>query len=72
MYENKPLTEVAPVCRLCVDQLPPLGEQVWLITKYGAGFRGLYHPEYEVVAWAPLPKLTKEQKQRLRELNYDV
>jgi hypothetical protein len=67
MYEKNPLTEVAPSCRLCMDEMPPLGQDVWLISRYGNGFRGAYHPELEVVAWAPIPKLTKEQQQRLRD-----
>ena len=71
MYESKPATEVAPECRLCMDELPPSGQHVWLITKWGNGFRGLYHPEYGIVAWAPLPALTKEQKKRLREAGYE-
>ena len=71
MYESKPMTELRPACRLCVDEMPPTGEQVWLITKYGNGFRGLYHPEYAIVAWAPVPKLTDEQKARLREMGYE-
>lgn len=71
MYERGPKTELRPACRLCVDELPPKGEQVWLITKYGNGFRGLYHPEYQVVAWAPVPKLDDDQKKRLREMGYE-
>ena len=70
MYETKPMTEERPSCRLCADELPPTGEQVWLITKYGNGFRGLYHPEYEIVAWSPVPKLTNNQKARLREMGH--
>lgn len=68
MYENKPLAEVAPRCRLCIDEMPPLGKNVWLITKNGCGFRGIYHEEYGVIAWAYLPKLDNAQKQRLKEL----
>ena len=71
MYERGPKPELRPACRLCVDELPPKGEQVWLITKYGNGFRGLYHPEYQVVAWAPVPKLDDDQKKRLREMGYE-
>ena len=66
MYEKSPLAEVTPHCRLCIDEMPPLGKDVWLISKYGNGFRGAYHPEYDIVAWAYIPKLDPEQKERLR------
>jgi len=67
MYEKPPATEVAPTCRLVMDEAPPLGTDCWLITRYGNGFRGAFHPEYGVIAWAPLPKLTQEQQRRLRD-----
>jgi len=68
MHETRPLSEVTPECRLIVDGLPPLGKRVWLISRNGAGFVGQYHPEYEVIAWSPLPKLQPDQKIRLAEL----
>ncbi len=68
MHEHRPLSEVTPECRLIVDGLPPLGKRVWLISRHGAGFVGQYHPEYEVVAWSPLPKLQPNQKTRMAEL----
>lgn len=68
MYEMRPRSEVAPRCRLIFDELPPSGEAVWLITKWGNGFRGKWHPEYGVIAWCPLPKLDAEQKRRLMSL----
>lgn len=63
MYETKPMSEVEPACRLIDDELPP-NKDVWLISKYGHGFRGTYnkHSDTNVVAWAPLPKLTEEQR----------
>ena len=66
MYENKPVSEVAPTCRLINDEKPPIGRDVWLITRYGHGYRGRYDKNDEtIVAWAPLPKLTEEQKARI-------
>jgi len=71
MYETKPLTEIEPSCRLIVDELPPLGQQVWLISKFGTGYKGVYTPPDDyIVAWSPLPALTKEQKIRLREMGH--
>lgn len=72
MYERKPMTELEPQCRLCMDEMPPLGRDVWLITRYGNGFRGAFHPEYGAVAWAPIPKLTEEQKTRLRDAGHPL
>ena len=68
MYEKKPLSEVRPACRLVCEEMPPLGVRLWLISKYGNGFPGEYHPEFGVVAWAPLPKMTEEQKRKVEEM----
>jgi hypothetical protein len=65
MDPPKYLAEVRPELRLIVDELPPLGTKVWLVDRFGNGFAGQYHPEYQVQAWAPLPKFTPEQKRRL-------
>lgn len=67
MYEKKPLSEVKPECRLVWEHKPPIGKRLWLITKYGTGFAGDYHPEWGVVAWSPLPKLTEEQKVKIQD-----
>lgn len=72
MYQNKPFSEIAPICRLMDDEKPPIGKDVWLITKYGHGFRGRYDKFDEtVVAWAPLPKLTEAQKEYIHK-KYDL
>ena len=67
MYETKPLSEVRPACHLIVDGKPPT-ERVWLINRYGAGCQGYWYPDGGFVAWSPLPKMTKEQKAKLDEL----
>lgn len=67
MHEKPHIAEVEPACRLVHDHPPPIAS-VWLISKYGAGCRGVYYPEGGFVAWAPLPKMTPEQKQRLAEI----
>ena len=72
MYENKPVSEVAPVFRLIDDELPPMSKDVWLITRYGHGYRGRYdRNDNTIVAWAPLPKLTEEQKEYIHK-KYDL
>lgn len=63
------LAEIRPELRLVVDEMPPLGTKVWLVTRYGHGFAGPYHDEYGVVAWSPLPKFTPEQKRRLMAMD---
>lgn len=72
MEPPKYLAEISPNCRLIIDELPPLATKVWLITKWYTGFAGTYHPEYDIVAWAPLPKLTKEQKDRIEAPQNDT
>ena len=58
--------ELNPACRLITDELPPGGTKVWLITKYYTGFAGTYDKhDHTIVAWSPLPKLTKEQKLKI-------
>lgn len=64
---DKPISEVQPLFRLVVDEKPPSGS-VWMVNQYGAGFAGYWYPECGAAAWCPLPKLTPEQKARLREL----
>ena len=65
------LAELNPACRLIVDELPPFATKVWLVTAYGRGFAGEWYRECGAVAWAPLPKLTAEQKARLAALQAD-
>ena len=62
------LAELNPACRLIVDEPAPHATKVWLITEYGRGFAGEYYPECGAVAWAPLPKLSADQKARLSQL----
>ena len=62
------LAELNPACRLIVDEPAPYATKVWLITEYGRGFAGEYYPECGAVAWAPLPKLSANQKARLAQL----
>lgn len=60
------MAELGPIPRLVVDEAPPIGVKLWLITQYGNGFAGDWQKHYtNVVAWCPLPKLTPEQKRRL-------
>lgn len=72
MYEQKPISEVTPMCRLIIHEKPPIGKDVWLITKYGHGYRGRYdRDDNTVVAWSPLPKLTEKQRKIIDDL-YDL
>jgi hypothetical protein len=68
MEPPKYLAELGPIPRLIEDEKPPLATKIWLITKYGNGYAGTYDKtDPLVVAWCPLPKLTPEQKTRIRE-----
>lgn len=68
MNPHAHLSEEQPAIRLVVDERPPTGAKVWMIGAAGTGFVGSWHPEYQVVGWCPLPKMTVEQKTRLRQL----
>jgi len=57
-----------PACRLVVDHPPPLGTRIWLISETGNGCARHWHADSQIVAWAPLPKLTLAQRVRLAKL----
>lgn len=60
------IAELAPIPRLIEDEKPPLATKIWLITKYGNGYAGMWDKnDTTIYAWCPLPKLTPEQKRRL-------
>lgn len=62
----KYLAELAPVPRLLMDEKPPIATKIWLITKYGNGYAGMYDKnDPTIVAWCPLPKLSPDDKRRL-------
>lgn len=66
MESPKYLAELGPIPRLIEDEKPPLATKVWLITKYGNGYAGMWDKnDTTIYAWCPLPKLTPEQKRRL-------
>ena len=68
MTPDRYLAELAPLSRLIVDEPAPLATKIWLISEHGTGFDGHWYPECGAVAWCPLPKLTLEQKQRLKDM----
>lgn len=67
MYEAQPLTSEEPKLKLLYEHPAPKGKRIYMVSMYGAGFIGEFHPELGVVAWCELPKLSKEQKKRLQE-----
>jgi hypothetical protein len=70
MVNDKYLAELGPIPRLIVDEKPPIGHKIWLITKYGNGYAGTYDKtDPTIYAWCPLPKLTPEQKRRLMAMD---
>ncbi len=52
---------------LVKDEKPPMGTKLYLVSEHGIGILGDYHPEWGIVAWMRLPKLSDEQKKRLEE-----
>ena len=61
------LAELNPGLRFVVDDRPPITTKVYMVTQYGIGVIGDWKPEYQMVAWSPLPKFTPEQKERLEQ-----
>lgn len=51
---------------LCLDEMPPVGRFFLGLTEWGVCVKTLYHPEFRIVAWKPIPKLTDGQVARLR------
>jgi hypothetical protein len=58
------LKEHHPGARFVIDERPPIGKRIWMVTQWGNGFAGDYNPEYKVVWWSYLPALTPEQSRR--------
>lgn len=51
-----------------IDEKPPIGTRVYMISQYGAGCIGTWNKEMtDIVAWAYLPKMSRGQKERLKE-----
>lgn len=53
--------------RLIEDEPPPLGTKLILVSRNGIAVIGQYYAEGEFIAWCPLPRFTKEQKERLND-----
>ena len=64
---TKHLAELRPGLEFVVDERPPIATKVYMVSRYGIGIIGDWRPEYQMVAWSPLPKFTKEQKKRLEQ-----
>jgi len=67
MYERPVLTADEPKLKLVMDEKPPMGVKIYMVSEFGAGFIGDYHPELGVIAWSELPKLSKNDKLRLQK-----
>lgn len=44
---------------------PPFGTKILLRTRYGTAIIGQYYPEGEFTHWCGLPRLSKEEKERM-------
>lgn len=60
------LAEPHPEYRHPADDPPPLGTKLLLLTRGGVTVTGNWDPEQGSIAWAPMPKLSPELKERLR------
>jgi hypothetical protein len=71
MEQPNYLAEINPSVHLVKHFPPPKATKLWLISKYGIGYAGIYSKEdVDIVAWSALPKMTKEQKAELRRDGY--
>lgn len=60
---------------LVFDEPPPVGKSIHMLMEFGGCIKGDWNKEYGVIAWRALPKLTKEQKERMMTLTaagYDL
>lgn len=61
-----------PSFRHPLEDPPPLGTKLLLLTRGGVTVTGLWDPEQGAIAWAPMPKLSLELKNRLRSEGHKV
>ena len=48
-----------------VDDKPPLGQMMFILTRYGVAVKGVWNDDD--AAWMPLPQLKDEMRDRLRQ-----
>lgn len=77
--EEKCVTEYLateqPEWTLIYDEPAPIGKTVHLLMEYGGCIKGVWYSECGAIAWRSLPKLSAEQKRRIKALRaegYDV
>jgi len=70
MYERPVLTADEPKLKLVMDEKPPMACKLYMVSIYGTGILGDYHPELQIVGWMELPKLSKDQRRRLKEAGH--
>lgn len=64
--EQKPYkAELRPEWKFVDEEPPPVGAKVLLLTRWGSAIIGHYYKGGELVAWAGLPKLLPEQKEKM-------
>lgn len=67
--DNNPVaSEYQPEWRLVYDERPLLNKTLLLYHKDGTAYKGTWQPEQDIVAWCPMPDLTRAQKDRLETL----
>ena len=67
MNNERYIAEFKPAYRLQHEEPAPLGTKCIFLSPYGSAVIGHWYEGCGFVAWAPLPSLTTEQKEKLKE-----
>ena len=68
MNNERYIAELQPQYRLQHEQPAPLGTKLIMLTPYGSAVIGHWYEGCGFVAWAPLPALTADQKEKIKYL----
>jgi hypothetical protein len=69
MNNERYYSELAPVWKRISDHAPPINTKILLRTHYGVALIGQYYSEGNFTHWCGLPKLSKEEKEQLKQCN---
>ena len=65
MNSERYIAEYHPEWKAVDLVTPPFGTKILLRTRYGTAIIGQYYQEGEFTHWCGLPRLSKEEKERM-------
>lgn len=68
MNNERYVAEFHPEYRLQSEEPAPLGTKCIFLSPYGSAVIGKWYDQCGFLAWAPLPTLTPEQKEKVKKL----